>query len=222
MSVLIIGTANTPFGQKLSTVIKHCRLITATHKEYSVYDPLTKTRLLHKFFVTNDKRKAFDYSNRFDIFRIFAIFCQNLADDVLASNYAPDIVQAASPYLCFLSQPVLPVVMQQVGMGIDHDLMYCDRPYRILSDGKMLPFGYDILYDLRNAYFLGSEKPRFVLLNYMKKAIFVPGTELFTDAGVAATDALTGAQIQSQIDELWAIPRAQYCKKINLYKSEKT
>ncbi len=184
----------------------------ATEREYSAYDPVTRKRFLHKLYSTTDPNKQFDYDSLFDVFRVLSLFAQQLASAALRSNFAPDVASKVEPYVCFVSRPVFPVVMQQVGLGVDHDLVIHGHPYKILNQYHLLPYGYGVLYDLNELYRLGKDKPQCIILHPMNKDILDPTTVEFLDNGVKARSALTGQEVNYQYDDIWAIPRVQYCK----------
>lgn len=217
MALLIISTTNqiqfTKDGKLfIPPWVEQCSLIAVTDREYSAFDVVSRKRFLHKYFASSDPRKQFDYNSPFDVFRVLALFCQHLAHEVLNSNFAPAAVKKAEPFLCFVSNPIFPIVLQQVGLGIEHDVEILGYPYKIIKDGKLLPYGYNLLYDLSDVYKLGSDQTRFLLLNYRTKDVFVPGTEKFFADTVSGQSAIYGKEICCKYEELWVVPRVQYCK----------
>jgi hypothetical protein len=208
MPVLIFGTDNQIYDNKLNLITKKCFLIVSSRTEYSVFDLVTKQRKLHKLFQTNDPKKKFDFNNPLDIFRILALICNELVDELISSSFVAD--NLADQFLSFVSKPVLPIIYQQVGLGISYDLVYQQRHYRRIEDP--LPFGYGIIYDLTPLYKLSPDKIEFIVVNPHKKDILIPSSVKFSSNYVTGTSKLTNGSVTYLLDHVWIIPKAQYVK----------
>ncbi len=217
MALLIVATTNqfqySTNGQLvLPPFVHQCSVVVVTEREYSAFDVLSRKRYLHKLFSTSEPKKQFDYNSPFDCYRVLSLFCMQLASEVLSSNFKPEIVKRAEPYIYFVSKPVFPIVLQQVGLGINYDIKINGYPYKVITDGKLLPYGYNVLYDLTPNFKLDSDKVQYILLNYKEKDILVPGTEQYKASTIVAKSALFDKEVEYNYDSIWVTPKVQYCK----------
>ncbi|MEO0132699.1 MAG: hypothetical protein ABIK73_07215 [candidate division WOR-3 bacterium] len=210
MAFLLFGVENVLENcTKLNLLVSKYRLIVVSRREYSVYDPITKTRCLYKIFGTKEGKFAFDYSSKYDVFRVLSLYLQKLVDAALASGFMtkPDYIE---DFVCFVSSPVLPVMYQQVGLGIPHDVVFNGKPYKQVDE--CLPYGYDIVFDMRNVYKLGDDKIRYIPVHYGNKDILVPSLSKLHGMKISGYSAIMNKEVEYDLNELWFIPRAQYVK----------
>lgn len=211
MPILLFGTTNRIIDDKLNLIVKNCVLIVASKTEYSVFDLPKRKRLLYKLFNTADPKKKFDINNPFDVFRVLAIHCQALIDEAISSSFMANDVK---DFVNFVSEPVLPVVYQQVGIGIDYDFEYQGRPYKAIE--QELPYGYGIIYDLTRVYRFEQDKIKFIVVHPKNKDILVPSTVKISSPFIQGVSVIARQPVKYSFEETWIVPKAQYVKWSNL------
>ena len=173
----------------------------ATRNAYSAFDPVTKTRVLYKYFRAREGPRAFDPDSPFDVFRRLM---WHAVDIVGRLEYDNSLEEEVSRLVAFVSRPVLPSPMQRVGLGVHYDISIEGQRFVYLENGK-LEHGYEVVCDLARAYKLGR-----IIVEPRSKSILVPGTEYYTDEYVGGCD-ISGEERRFRHAAAWVVPKLQFC-----------
>lgn len=157
--------------------------------------------MLYKLFSAQAGPKRFDTGDRFDVFRKLAGFCVQLLAE---AERDMSINEHLLPFVAFVRQPIKAVVYQRVGNGVPYDIFVDGKPY-VLINGDPKPYGYEFLFDLREAYRLGR-----IVVVPRTKDIFIPGTEQVCD-GCLVGETIDGDSIGVPLRETWVVPKLMFC-----------